>query len=63
MKKIKLTEEEFILLTANSNILRNNCIAEMNKATHQEVKDFYQREIDRINALFDSLNLNLKTNF
>lgn len=63
MKKIKLTEEEFVLLTANTMSLRNNFIYEMNKADHQEVKEFYQREIDRINSLFDSINSRLKTNF
>jgi hypothetical protein len=63
MKNFKLTEEQFILLTANSLTLRNNYIREMDKAEHQEVKDFYQKEIDRINELFDSLNFKLKTNF
>jgi hypothetical protein len=63
MAKFKLTEEQFILLTANSLTLRNNYIREMDKAEHQEVKDFYQKEIDRINELFDSLNFKLKTNF
>lgn len=63
MKNFKLTEEQLVLLTANTNSLRNHFISEMNKADHQEVKDFYQKEIDRINELFDSLNSNLKTNF
>lgn len=63
MAKFKLTEEQFILLTANSLTLKNNYIREMDKAEHQMVKDFYQKEIDRINELFDSLNSKFKTNF
>ena len=63
MKNFKLTEEQFILQTANSLTLQNNYIREMDKAEHQELKDFYQKEIDRINELFDSLNFKLKTNF
>jgi DNA-directed RNA polymerase specialized sigma54-like protein len=63
MKNFKLTEEQFILLTANSLTLKNNYIREMNKAEHQELKDFYQKEIDRINELFDSLNFKFKTDF
>jgi len=63
MKNFKLTEEQFVLLTANSLTLRNNYIREMDKAEHQELKDFYQKEIDRINELFDSLNFKFKTDF
>jgi hypothetical protein len=63
MKNFKLTEEQFILLTANSLTLKNNYIREMDKAEHQELKDFYQKEIDRINELFDSLNFKFKTDF
>jgi hypothetical protein len=63
MKNFKLNEEQFILLTANTNCLRNHFISEMNRAEHQEVKDFYQREIDRINDLFDSLNSSLNCKF
>jgi hypothetical protein len=63
MKNFKLTEEQFILLTTNSLTLKNNYICEIVKAEHQELKDFYQKEIDRINELFDSLNFKLKTNF
>jgi hypothetical protein len=63
MENYKLTEEQFILLTANTNTLRNNFIREMNSTEFQEVKDFYQKEIDRINSLFDDLNSTLKTNF
>ena len=63
MANFKLTEEQFVLLTANSLTLRNNYIREMDKAEHQELKDFYQKEIDRMNELFDSLNFKLKTNF
>jgi DNA-directed RNA polymerase specialized sigma54-like protein len=63
MKNFKLTEEQFVLLTANSLTLKNNYIREMNKAEHQELKDFYQKEIDRINELFDSLNFKFKTDF
>ena len=63
MKNFKLTEEQFVLLTANSLTLKNNYIREMDKAEHQELKDFYQKEIDRINELFDSLNFKFKTDF
>ena len=62
MKNFKLTEEQFVLLNANSLTLRNNYIREMDKA-EQEVKDFYQKEIDKINELFDLLNSKFKTNF
>jgi hypothetical protein len=63
MKNYKLTEEQFILLNANTLALRNYYIAEMDKTEYTEVKVFYQKEIDKINSLFDELNLNFKTNF
>lgn len=63
MKTFNLTEEQFVLLTANTNFLRNNFIREMNNTEFAEVKEYYQKEIDKINALFDELNLQFKTNF
>ena len=63
MKNYKLTEEQFVLLTANTLALRNYYIAEMDETEYTEVKVFYQKEIDKINSLFDELNLNFKTNF
>jgi len=63
MKTFNLTEEQFVLLTANTNFLRNNFIREMNNTEFAEVKEYYQKEIDRINELFDELNLKFKTNF
>jgi len=63
MKNYKLTMEQFVLLTTNTLTLRNYYIAEMNKTEYTEVKEFYQKEIDKINSLFDELNLNFKTNF
>ena len=63
MKKFELTEEQFVLLTANTNSLRNYCIAEMNKTEFALVKAYYQNEIDKINSLFDELNLKFKTSF
>ena len=63
MKTFKLTEEQFVLLTANTNILRNEFIRQMNLTKFQEVKEYYQKEIDKINSLFDDLNSTLKTNF
>jgi phage-related tail protein len=63
MKNFKLTEEQFILLTANSLTLKNNYIREMDKAEHQELKDYYQKEVDKINDLFDQLNDKFKTKF
>ena len=63
MKNFKLTEEQFVLLTANTNSLRNNFIREMNNTEFTAVKVYYQKEIDRINALFDELNLKFKTSF
>ena len=63
MKNYKLTLEQFVLLTTNTLTLRNYYIAEMNKTEYTEVKEFYQKEIDKINSLFDELNLNFKTNF
>lgn len=63
MKTFNLTEEQLVLLTANTNFLRNYFIREMNETDYAELKDFYQKEIDKINALFDDLNSTLKTNF
>ena len=63
MKNFKLTEEQFVLLTANTLTLRNNYVKEMDKTEYTEVKEFYQKEIDKINSLFDELNLRFKTNF
>ena len=63
MKTFKLTEEQFVLLTANTNVLRNEFIRQMNLTKFQEVKEYYQKEIDKINSLFDDLNSTLKTNF
>ena len=63
MKTFNLTEEQFVLLTSNTNFLRNYFIREMNETDYTELKNFYQKEIDKINALFDDLNSTLKTNF
>jgi hypothetical protein len=63
MKTFKLTEEQFVLLIANTNVLRNEFIRQMNLTKFQEVKEYYQKEIDKINSLFDDLNSTLKTNF
>ena len=63
MKNFKLTEEQFVLLTANTLTLRNNYVKEIDKTEYTEVKEFYQKEIDKINSLFDELNLRFKTNF
>ena len=63
MRNFELTEEQFVLLTSNTNFLRNNFIREMNETDYVELKDFYQKEIDKINSLFDELNLQFKTNF
>jgi len=62
MKNFKLTEEQFVLLTANTLTLRNHFVREMDKTEYTEVKEFYQKEIDKINSLFDELNLRFKTN-
>ena len=63
MAKFKLTEEQFVLLTVNTLTLRNTYVYEMDKAEHQELKDYYQKEVDKINDLFDQLNDKFKTNF
>jgi hypothetical protein len=63
MENYKLSKEQFVLLTAKTLTLRNYYIAEMNNTTQPELKWFYQKEIDRINSLFDDLNSTLKTNF
>lgn len=62
-KNFKLTEEQFILLMSNSNRLRNILINEMKSSKNDFVIDYYQKEIDSINELFDSINGTLKTNF
>lgn len=63
MKNYKLSEEQFVLLTAHTLTLRNHFVKEMDKTEYTEVKEFYQKEIDKINSLFDELNLKFKTNF
>ena len=63
MKNYKLTEEQFVLLTANTNSLRNYFIKEMENDEFTEVVEYYQKEIDKINTLFDELNLKFKTCF
>lgn len=63
MKNFKLTGEQFVLLTAHTLTLRNHFVREMDKTEYTEVKEFYQKEIDKINSLFDELNLRFKTNF
>jgi hypothetical protein len=63
MKNFKLNQDELISLTSNSLMLRNHFTFEMNKSQNEEVKNFYQKEIDNINKLFDILNVKFKTNF
>lgn len=63
MKKFKISQEQLVMLTANTNVLRNHFIYEMNIAQTEELRQFYQKEIDKINSLFDELNLELKTSF
>lgn len=63
MRNFKLTEEQFVLLTANTLSLRSHFIKEMENDEFTEVVEYYQKEIDKINALFDDLNSTLKTNF
>jgi len=63
MKNFKLTEEQFVLLTANTLTLRNNYVKEMEQTESLILKDYYQERIDEINTLFDELNLQFKTNF
>jgi DNA-directed RNA polymerase specialized sigma54-like protein len=63
MKNFKLTEEQFVLLTANTLTLRNNYVKEMEQTESIILKDYYQERIDEINSLFDELNLRFKTNF
>ena len=63
MKNFKLSEEQFVLLTANTLTLRNNYVKEMEQTESLILKDYYQERIDEINSLFDELNLRFKTNF
>ena len=63
MKNYKLTEEQFVLLTAHTLILRNYFVKEMEQVEGLIMKDYYQERIDEINVLFDELNLRFKTNF
>lgn len=63
MKNYKLTEEQFVLLAANTLALRNYYITEMEQTESIILKDYYQERIDEINSLFDELNLRFKTNF
>lgn len=63
MRNFELTEEQFVLLTANTLSLRNNFIKEMEDTEYTGVKEYYQKEIDKINTLFDELNFQFKTNF
>ena len=63
MKNFKLTEEQFTFLTVNTMMFRNFLISEMNKAEFPQVKEYYQKEIDKINSLLDELNLKFETSF
>lgn len=63
MKNFKLSEEQFVLLTANTISLRNHLIKKMEDTEYTVVKEYYQKEIDKINTLFDELNFQFKTNF
>jgi hypothetical protein len=63
MKSYKLTEEQFVLLTAHTLSLRNHFVKEMEQTEDLILKDYYQERIDEINSLFDKLNLQFKTNF
>jgi|688.fasta_scaffold364932_3 hypothetical protein len=63
MKKLKLNNEMIINLISTANILRNHYIYEMNKTDSEILKEFYQKEIDRINDNLDQINLKNKTNF
>lgn len=63
MKKLKLNNEEIIILISSVNVLRNHYCYEMNKTDSEILKEFYQKEIDRINDNLDQINLKNKTNF
>ena len=52
MKNFKLSEEQFVLLTANTLTLRNNYVKEMEQTESLILKDYYQERIDEINSLF-----------
>lgn len=60
-KNFNLTEEQFILSTAYLNTLRNIYINEMENTKSKEIKYYYQKEIDKINYLFDDFNTKFKT--
>jgi hypothetical protein len=72
-KKFTLTEEQFVMLTSYTNQLRNILLSEMRKAERdanefpnpfaEMLANYKQKEIDKINETFDSLNAKFKTNF
>lgn len=43
MKNFKLSEEQFVLLTANTISLRNHLIKEMEDTEYTVVKEYYQK--------------------
>lgn len=64
LKKYSLSETEFIDVTIFMACLRNVYVVrllEENKPN--EYKEYYQKEIDEINKLFDKFNSKFKTNF
>jgi len=61
--QLKLSEPDFVMITSKLTLARNYLITELNKAKHEDVIKFYYREIDELNALFDIINKQCKTNF
>jgi hypothetical protein len=64
LKKYSLSETEFIEVTVFMACLRNHYLIEtMDESKPEFYKDFFQKNIDEINNLFDKFNSKFKTNF
>ena len=64
MKNYKLNEEEFVTMMCYWSRLRNDAQRNLLDAKYnQELCDYYQKEIDSLNAFADNINIKFKTNF
>lgn len=62
-KKFNLSEDQFVFLIDNTIIWRNELSRFKEETKFESQKNYYQKEIDKINFLFDDLNQKFKTNY
>ena len=68
MKNFKLNEEQFVFLMSNTFAEKDRYIKELNECikkgeNFEDLVNFYQRQIDKINSFCDEINKKFKTNF